>query len=331
MASSLVLMGGCSLIYDDLPECPSQLRLRFVYDYNMKYADAFSHEVKSVNVWAFDSNGVFVWSGNQTGAVLQQKDFVMDTNLPEGKYDFVAWCGLEDNDAFSLSTYTPSSREELEVKLKTMIDKGQNISDSRLNSIYNGVLENVEYMIDPQKPSLKTATVYLMKMTNNITVMLQNIDGTAIKEGDFTASLSCADAWLEWNGNVASDSPLVTYKPWRQLFGEASLDKDGGKSQLTSVSALIFGLSTSRLMAQGETILTITRTSDNKEIIKIPLVEYLLLEKEMNHESLSDQEYLDRRDDYSVLFFIDGNSNWFISAGIYINGWAVVPSQSDSI
>lgn len=46
---------SCGAIYeDDLPECKTVTRLRFRYDYNMKHADAFQAEVRSLKVWAFD-------------------------------------------------------------------------------------------------------------------------------------------------------------------------------------------------------------------------------------------------------------------------------------
>ena len=42
---------------------------------------------------------------------------------------------------------------------------------------------------------------------------------------------------------------------------------------------------------------------------------------------MSNQEYLDRQDEYSLTFFIDKNYNWYSQIGIYINSWHVVPKQ----
>lgn len=64
-ASLLAMMtAGCSMVTDAPEACPAQLRVRFVYDYNIKFADAFAHEVKSVCVRAFDSDGRLVRSDN---------------------------------------------------------------------------------------------------------------------------------------------------------------------------------------------------------------------------------------------------------------------------
>jgi Protein of unknown function (DUF1812). len=38
---------------------------------------------------------------------------------------------------------------------------------------------------------------------------------------------------------------------------------------------------------------------------------------------MSNQEYLDRQDEYNIMFFLDSNNNW-IKTRIIINGWAVV-------
>ena len=105
--------------------------------------------MKSVCVWAFDSDGRLVWSDNVSGPQLSTGDFYIDTPLTEGKYDFVSWCGLEGNSDFSLATYTPSSKEELEVKLNTLAENGENVSKSHIPGLYHGYVSNVEYKVDP--------------------------------------------------------------------------------------------------------------------------------------------------------------------------------------
>ncbi len=82
-------------------------------------------------------------------------------------------------------------------------------------------------------------------------------------------------------------------------------------------------------MVDSIVIRTVHRKWDNTDIIKIPLVEYLLLIKG-RYGDMPDQEYLDRQDDYSMIFFIDQNSNWNIAGGIFINSWAVVPPQNSA-
>lgn len=329
--ASIALAGCSSLIYDDLDECPEGLRLRFVFNYNLLKADAFATQVKSVNVWAFDATGAFVWSGAASGEILTEPDYIMETPLGEGTYDFVAWCGLEDNNDFNLETYTPRSKQDLEVKLQMLESEGKNISSSHFKGLFNGVVTDVNYIIDPQKPSVKTVTVPLIKDTNDIVIMLSNLDGTPIDSDDFSVTFTYADSYLAWNNIVEASSPTVTYTPWSTLYGETTLAPMSDRADNAVRSTLLYELSTSRLIEGGKAYLDVVRNEDNLTIIHVPLIEYFLLEKGSRYDEFGEQEYLDRRDDYSALFFIDKNKTWYMAAGIYINSWAVVPPQNQPL
>lgn len=50
-----------SVIYDYEGDCSVSYRLKFRYDKNLKWADAFANEVSSVHLYAFDPSGVLVW------------------------------------------------------------------------------------------------------------------------------------------------------------------------------------------------------------------------------------------------------------------------------
>lgn len=332
--SCMIGLAGCSLVNEDLQECPAELNVRFIYDYNLKFSNAFSKEVKSVNVWAFDEKGALVWSGAASGPSLADENFKLETPLTEGTYDFVSWCGLEDNADFNLGTYSPVSREELEVKLATVANEGAHVSKSMLPGLFHGCVMAETFTVDPNKPSIKTVTMPLMKDTNNIRVLLQRYDGSEISENEFEVFITIPDAWLAWNNDVLPDGPLVTYKPWNIKYGTVTLQENENRAEtVTSVSALLFEMSSSRLIANSKATLTVRRTSDNKDIIRIPVIDYFLMVKGhyLNPDGtpLTDQQYLDYQDDYSILFFIDEDNNWFTGNGIYINSWVVVPPQQD--
>lgn len=326
-------MTGCSLVYDDLPECPAQLNVKFQFNYTLDRGEAFAEQVYSVNVWAFDQAGNFVWSGSASGDILKDSDFKLETPLGEGTYDFVAWCGLEGNDDFTLATYTPESKTELETKLNTIEKQGLNVSSSHFKSLFHGMKSGVEHKINTKAPSVTTVTIPLIKDTNDIAVMLVNEDGTTLNENDFTVSFTYADSWLAWNNAVRGDSPAVTYTPWSVLYGETTkgrADIDDNENMPVR-SSLLYEMSVSRLMVGGNAYLDIVRNTDGVRIIHIPLIDYFIYAKGNRFNQYSDQEYLDRRSDYSALFFIDNDLGWYMAAGIYICGWAVVPPQSDPI
>ncbi|MDE7343370.1 MAG: FimB/Mfa2 family fimbrial subunit [Muribaculaceae bacterium] len=329
----LLLSGSCSMVTDDPVACPARLSVRFVYDYNIKFADAFQHEVKSVNVWAFGSDGSLAWSGSASGDALAESDFKIDTPLDEGSYEFVAWCGLEGNEDFELATYTPASREELEMALRTLPG---DVSRSHLAGLYHGYTGVVDYEVDPYRPSFKTVSIPLMKDTKDIRVMLQHLDGSEIDNRDFTCTITTADAGLGWD-NALLPSPMVTYSPWEVRYGVTTApgtterpDEADGSRTITTVASLLFDMSTSRLSTSRPATLTIHRNWDDRDIIRINLIDYLLLVKG-HYGEMGDQEYLDRQDDYSIVFFIDKNSNWNVAGGIFINNWAVVPPQENPL
>ena len=51
----LLVLFSCTSIDETLPEC--RLYVRFRYDYNMEFADAFHAQVDKVELYVFDKNG----------------------------------------------------------------------------------------------------------------------------------------------------------------------------------------------------------------------------------------------------------------------------------
>ncbi|MCC8120167.1 MAG: FimB/Mfa2 family fimbrial subunit [Bacteroidales bacterium] len=76
--SALLTLGisGCkSMIYDDLDPCPQGVELRFVYDYNMEWANAFPSKVHCLTVLVYDKEGKFMEKHTNTNhlrIMLQQ-------------------------------------------------------------------------------------------------------------------------------------------------------------------------------------------------------------------------------------------------------------------
>lgn len=54
--TAIFLITSCNnFVYEDEEDCTVYYRLKFRYDMNLKFADAFAHEVKSVKLYAFDA------------------------------------------------------------------------------------------------------------------------------------------------------------------------------------------------------------------------------------------------------------------------------------
>lgn len=325
---------SCDWIYDDLDPCRTTFRLRFRYDYNINYADAFAHDVTSVNVWVFDGSGKFVWKGENSGEALKSDDFYMDLPVPEGKYDIVAWCGMKDNDDFSLDTSSPTSPEQLCVMLNlspvSRTDFGEFVSDNKLKPIFHSRLQDLELKENPTANEIKIIDVPLVKDTHYLQVILQNMSGEEMEAEDFSVRITSNNQKLDWKNDVVPSQPLFSYAPWNTMYGATGMDKDINGKPDTTVSTLLCELTTSRLMEDSYPRLVVTRLTDNTEIIRIPLIDNLLLIKGQYYD-MPDQEFLDRKGDFSLTFFLDSNLNWNIASGIYIQNWAVVPVQETDL
>lgn len=57
---------SCGMMEDDQSDCPQALRVNFKYDMNMKFADAFPNEVKTVTLYA--STKTDVWPSKSRNA-----------------------------------------------------------------------------------------------------------------------------------------------------------------------------------------------------------------------------------------------------------------------
>ena len=80
--------------------------------------------------------------------------------------------------------------------------------------------------------------------------------------------------------------------------------------------------STSRLMQSHDARLVISRRSDMKTIVDIPLINYLLMLKSQEFATMGSQEFLDRESRWNMVFFLDNTGSW-IRTYIKINDWVV--------
>lgn len=311
------VFSSCERIYEDLEPCPHGVSLRFVYDYNMLYANAFSSSVDCLTLYIYDENGNYVDTRTVTGTALQDEDYRMTVDLKEGTYRFVAYGGLAcDRCTFSVlqepspgSTYTDLRVEMHKDRLSAPVPE-----ERRLHDLFRGelTLETAEMYSE--------GTVKMMKNTNNIRLVLQQINGKPVHAGDFEFSLTDDNTLFNYDNDLLSNG-MITYQPWAS--GEAAAGVSGdGENEGKPVIVAFSEFSTSRLMMKNSPRLVIRRNNDGKEIVDIPLNDYLLLLKSELYVKMPPQEFLDRESVWSMVFFLGNDMNW-ISTHIKINDWIV--------
>jgi hypothetical protein len=91
---------------------------------------------------------------------------------------------------------------------------------------------------------------------------------------------------------------------------------------VTEINVALAELTIGRMRAEASPILYIKSRETGEDLVRIPLADYALLVKGYYRQGMSDQEYLDRQDEYTLTLFLD-EGEW-VSSYILINSWRVV-------
>lgn len=315
IAPGLAGLSSCSgVIYDDLDPCPEGLRLRFIYDYNMEFANAFHSQVHCLTLLVYDEQGRYVETRTVTDPqLLSDENWRMDVDLPEGKYRLLAYGGMACDEKSLHFTTTPSKENGVEdVEAVINDDILQSPTGTQLHHLFYGALD-VE--VGGSSIAYQEYTLPMMKDTNNIRILLQNVNGTPVNDRDYTFEITDDNTRLDWR-NLPVTNGTFTYLPWTQ--GQVN----GGEVPGGDRSVLAFAeFSTSRLMARSDARLTIKRRSDDREVLSIPLITYLQLLRSQEYADMAPQEFLDRESRWNLILFLN-EGNW-ITTTIVINGWVV--------
>ena len=310
-------MTSCDdVIYDGLDPCPQGVRLRFVYDYNMEFANSFHKKVDCVTLYVYDEKGNYLKTITETTDVLADENYRMTLDFEPGHYRLVAYGGLAcEEHSFSVVD-EPSRQASTYTDLQVRMDEGE--LGTKLHDFYYG-MQDVE--IRTTDTDYVEESLYMMKNTNNIRIVLQQLNGDPVNKEDFSFFITDDNTFFAYD-NMLKPNGMVTYTPL--VEGQASkgvaVKENGLEEQDVIVAFAEF--STSRLMTHTSPRLIIKRNDTGADIVNIPLNNYLLLLKSMQYADMGSQEFLDRESDWSMIFFLDTKHAW-INTHIIINDWIV--------
>lgn len=313
------------LIFDGEGDCGIYYRIRFKYDYNIKFADAFANEVNSVALYIFDQNNTLIEEITTTDKeALSSGSFEIPLELEPGRYTLLAWGGLMNEESFDLLADVEVGKtelEELQVKMhRQHNDKGEATVSDDLLPLYHGTmtLEVVD------KPGTYTETMSLIKDTNSIRILLHEMSGHDVDADKFRFEIHDSNGLYDWDNTLLDDEQII-YEAWYQTTGSADMEEYATRT-VTEVNVALAELTIGRMRADNSPILHIISRETGEDVVRLPLADYALLVKGYYRESMSDQEYLDRQDEYSLTLFLD-EGEW-VSSMIYINSWRVVINDS---
>lgn len=316
MAAPAAALSSCDNFNEDLEPCPQGVELRFVYDYNMEFANAFPSQVECLTVFVHDRDGKCISSHTETSPVLRDENWRMTLDLPAGEYSFVVYGGTAcDNASFS-HTDRPVAGSHITqhgVQLKPgLLTSPQG---NPLHPLFYGRLENVS--VSDEDTHRVAATVYMLKDTNNIRILLQNVDGTPVAASDYIFTITDNNTVLNWKNEIVIQSDPAVYYPWKK--GDIHADSN----QLAQGGIAAYAeFDTSRLTPGRSATLSVIRAADGSNVLSIPLINYLLMLKSEHFANMGNQEYLDRESRWNMIFFIGPDTTW-IKTSIIINDWVV--------
>ena len=327
MVVAMLAASSCKnrLIFEGEGDCGVYYRIRFKYDYNIKFADAFANEVNSLALYVFDKNNTLVEEITTTDKnVLSSGSFEIPLELEPGNYTLVAWGGLMNEESFDMLAETQvgvTKLQELQVRMHRQHNKNgeANVSEDLL-PLYHGTmtLNVTDY------PGTYTETMSLKKNTNVIRILLHEMSGHDVDADKFIFEINDSNGLYDWDNTLLEDE-MITYSAWYQSTGSADVDEYSSRT-VTSINVALAELTIGRIRADKSPILHIKNRETGEDVFRIPLTDYALLVKGHYREKMSDQEYLDRQDEYTMTFFLD-EGEW-VSSVIYINSWRVVLNNS---
>lgn len=295
----LLVLFSCTSIDETLPEC--RLYVRFRYDYNMEFSDAFASQVNRVDVFVFDKDGTFVMKKSEQGETLGGGSYRMPLPLPVGEYRIAAWAGMSDDFEMPEPVAGKTTLEELTVRMKR---EESLVHNKALNPLWYGGVQAVSFTGRQEQ----TETVSLIKDTNKFRFILQKSGpGEELDINDCLFEVRADNGYYDWNNDLLDDD-MISYRPYY-------LEK-------VEDVGIVVEMNTMRLLEHKKVYLTLTRKSGGKELMKIDLIPYLLLTKMEGH-NIPAQEYLDRQSEYAIVFFYNPELLNFLSTKIVINGWTI--------
>lgn len=304
---------SCNMIYEDMEACPSGVRLRFIYDRNMEFANAFPSQVDCLKVLVYDSEGNYFGTRTANRPDTSDENWRMTLDLPAGNYTLLAYGGVEcEKASFSFSDDPETiGLQDVEVKLNPELLTAP--LGKPLHHLFYGRLD----ITIPQTGAEYTEeTLYMTKDTNDIRIVLAAESGSPVDESDFVFSITDDNTLLGWDNDIISTGTTY-YNPWVTGNITPGANNSGDDYQMAFAE-----FSVSRLVENSRARLTITRISDGMQVAGIDLVNILLMLKSERFDYMEAQEFLDRMSVWNLTFFLSGDGIWN-KTSIVVNDWVV--------
>lgn len=319
----LSMLALTSCVKDDTDDCG--LNIRFRYIYNVKNADAFQHEVKSIQLFVFDEDGKYIRSYQDQAKQFEAGYTLRLRDLKAGKYTFVCMARSEqsvdeDNQEFQIAQLAKGDDIE---QLTAHLDCDDGINSHQFAHLYIGK-STLQYSGNPQN-----ATIDLLKCSNSYRIILLPTQADAnLRSELYDIKIENGNRWLDHKGDLLpaptstkEEAEGITHTPYHKEIATNGSDL---LREEHSDMALIYDLSSARLFRDDNSRLIITDKRTGREVFNHSLPWLLsLYGGAQRHQDWGDQEYLDRQDHYTLTFYVDQAQDYYLQAKLKVNGWVL--------
>lgn len=275
LSLSLAILESCSWVNDNYDHCPTGTWVQLSYTYNMLYSEAIATHITGASLFVMDEEGNRVTEKTVSSATLQENNYrVQLPDLPTGNYHICVWAGLEDPNYLYSDT---------------------GIALNMTGEVHNQALGNLLYgRVDKVNITQEYQIVEVPMVKDNklITTTLQLLSqqGT-LKADEFGIEISANNRQID-NNNQPSGA--VVYSP---ILHTAT--------QLDGLHVVQSGFHTLRLLQNDGTRMKLTHLPTQSKVFDIPLTDYLILSGMTDLLNMGEQEYLDREDQFNLIFFLN--------------------------
>lgn len=291
---------------DDVDNCPYGFWLNLHYTYNILDVEAAPEYISEVTVYVYDADGNYVSRLDMPQSVLKTNGHrVRVEGLPEGDYQFIVWSGIGNG------TYAVSGDRGALNQFRLSLAQPELKVTSCLPDLYYGRLQTVHF-----DDSYVSHDVYMMKNTNQLACLVVPMsDDATLSPDDYDMKVVSANSVMDAHNMLVSDNEM-TYEPFVR---NSVTFEDIEYGELNGVS---FNISTLRLMEDNDCRLILEKKDSGEAIFNISFPEYIgmigTLYTNLGRE-LTVQEYLDRQDFYTIVFFLSSDLNQLVQ--LQVNSW----------
>lgn len=350
LAIAASAVSSCSMMEEDLTDCPNGLDVYFKYDYNIERTDMFADHVGAVTVYVFDEDNRFVMQRSAANT-LKARDFAIhfsSNELAPGRYSLLALAGQKDYGDMLLARGAKFRRTELAPgddisKLRVKLDRGEATADNNapvenegmpLDTLWHGLnVHTVELRPDGTVDGVLAAvkdTISLMRDTKqlNITLRQSEADGEMLAD-NYDVRIIDRNGLLAYDNTPDETDARLSYTPYASWQTGGEDDPMSSAPGATGLQAAHYELFTSRIMHHGDNIrddarLVITNRTNGETVVDINLPYYLTADRDMfSMYRYTEQEFLDREHKYNMSFFLVGGKWQYMIFSIGILDYGV--------